>query len=188
MLSEAARVFELVLSTLKVAPDQKRVGLAKELLRVYVDLLAIVRNGRELLLILKSERQSGPALEERLRKQETLLVQTMDRLQSSGGIGQVLQLHLPEGYTSLTGDLGLKWAGIRYLFDQLLAARDIKNDAHPPLLTLSLTDASGSSKIIDIYASPTALGEAERQLNSIDQSGQQLRSFLLENFKFEDVL
>jgi hypothetical protein len=116
---------------------------------------------------------------------------------STSPLSDVLQLHVPDGHRQLTSQIRVKMEGVHYLLDQFVTEEDLTGfNADDDIGTIpkgaSITTfrfaAPGYWSTLNIHYTPQALTRSNDILKQIHQGNQALRSFLLEKFKFEDVL
>jgi hypothetical protein len=104
MMGDLVKAIELVLNTVRAATgaDSKREGLAKSVLQIYLNIGEVIERGRSILLLASSANSAEfqPVSINLL----TLQQQSLDELiqsMTSGTVGSMLELHLPNSRKSL---------------------------------------------------------------------------------------
>jgi hypothetical protein len=123
MLGETLKALEILLAKINTdhSPDKKREKIAKELLRVYLDVRSVVERGETILTHLSS---SEIDLSRRIPiTLLTLQTQALDDLRArliTGTIGNLLTLHLPVESRALLAAMDIKGNRVWFTLDQLV--------------------------------------------------------------------
>lgn len=211
MLSDVLKALELLMDTVRSAksPEKKRQKIAKQLLRLYLDLQRIAERGNDILNILKGEYSVyyDVALS-KLQAQQRALQDLIDDINGLEGLA-LLELHLPHFKVNLTVLTYPKVKRIGFWISQLTLGKELNNyelghlrlqlDAADKLLV----DYGERSDLMS--AKPEWIGYvedcpvrvfgcarqvlgAEEVLVKIEQLAEELRQFIIEKFEFSDVL
>ena len=230
MLGTLLKALEMLVAALNATPDQKRQAVAKDILRVYLDLGDLIECGRKIVSLLSTNVQACRGVSISLLTQQHQALQSLGERLSNGPVNHILALHLPRIRTGLLCLLSAKGRVAWTTLDQLvsdsepltpeewvsrLSARmdsaDVSPDDSPNNPFVSITgevvlvgeipvqmrawtpiespaaDPAPSAELI-LVATAAEIGTAEALLDAIAEASEQLRAFLAEKFKLEDVL
>jgi len=229
MLSSLLKALEMLIAALKTSPDQKRQAVAKDILRIYLDLQDLIGRGRKILSLLSIGSQARRGVSISLLKQQHQVVESLRERLSQGPVNHILALHLPRIRSGLLCLLSAKGQVAWSTLDQLvsdnepitpeewvsrLSARmdseDVSPDDSPNNLFVGVT---GEVVLVDeipvqmrpwtpikssedpaplpeliLVATAEEVRTAEAVLDAITDASEQLRVFLAERFRLEDVL
>ncbi len=233
MLGDLLKGLEMLLRALgdERSVDKKREKLAKELLRIHIDLVELVERGRELIRLAgEGEPRSRGVSIALLTEQRRVLQSVADRL-SSPTVAGVLELHIPNATRQLFVFLSEKGDRVWFSLDQLVSdGRKLSPEQWVAQLGQRM-DESGERyfqhslawgeavRIEDVpaltdplegpshrpwrrrfggpppehvetivLASSDEIHRGSALLDQIARTDEQLRQFLVQKFKFEDVL
>jgi hypothetical protein len=196
--------------------EKKRQKIAKQLLKIYLDIESIVERGNEIISILKGEDIVVKAVaSEKLIAQQQALQNIIYDL-NNHEITSLLKLHLPKIKT-LEAIFHMKGSFIAFFIKQLstkskLTKADLKkfrtkfNESkdirsikrineldrlleygyHSKLP--SFREGRFENEHIVVFATSNQVKNAERRLAQIAQLGEDLRLLIIDKFKLEDVL
>jgi hypothetical protein len=216
MLTDLMIALELVMAALASmsVPEKKRHRVAKQLLKVYLGIEAVIERGQEILSYLRSEGTlthdvALNVLLEQQRAFEDLVSHLKDESLSS-----LLGLHLPEfGPLSFLTDPNED--EIICFFSQLTAISDFEQERHEflyelaldqespeghprvevPATTLSESYPSGLSHLpgqrsrsVRVFSTSQQVEEADAVLAKMSQLRERLRRYLIGRFEFQDML
>jgi hypothetical protein len=229
MLSILLKALEMLMAALKATPDQKRQAVAKDILRIYLDLEDLIGRGRKILSLLSTSSLAHRGVSISLLMQQHQVLQSLSERLSNGPVNYVMALHLPRVCSGLlcllSAKRGVAWSTLDQLVSDnepltpeewvsRLSARmdseDVSPDDSPNDLFVSVTgevvlvdeipvqmrpwtpiessaDLAPSPELI-LVASAEEIRTAEAVLDAIADASEQLRAFLTERFKLEDVL
>lgn len=209
---------KLVLDVIKAqhTPDKKRERLAKDLFKLYLDLVEISDRGRELLSYVAPNQPIADNFPiEVLRSQQAALIGFQRHLDN---VAAILEVHLPSRAKRLEVLTAVKGAGVAFLLAFLidmppitLNGADWKKPEIQALVEKCKSLGLGTEwelcgviplpekpwikdteQTWDVYtvliASPADIDAVRRVLDEIATIQEELRKFLVEKFKMEDVL
>jgi hypothetical protein len=229
MLSSLLKALEMLMAALKATPEQKRQAVAKDILRIYLDLGDLIGRGRRILSLLSISSLAHRGVSISLLMQQHQVLQSLGERLSHGPVNYILAVHLPQVRSGLLCLLSAKGQVAWSTLDQLvsdnepltpeewvsrLSARmdseDISPDDSPNNLFVRVTGevmlvdeipmqmrpwtpiessaAPAPSPELVLIASAEEIRAAEAVLDAIADAREQLRAFLTERFKLEDVL
>jgi hypothetical protein len=206
MLSDVLKALELMTDVIRSAktPEKKRQRIAKQLLRIYLDIEMVVERGNDILSILR--RGSSVYYDVprgKLQAQQRALQHLIDNISGLDELA-VLDLHLPHFKRELTVLFSLKWKRIGFYLSQLTAT-GIKLTQHELMYIRSQVDWEDARLLqfgdpmpldivkrreqqVRVFTTATQIIDAEEALVKIEQLAEQLRQFIIEKFEFEDIL
>jgi len=219
MLSDVLKALELITDVIRSAktPEKKRQRVAKQLLRIYLDVGMIVERGNDILSILKGKSSAYYDVAfSKLQPQQRALQNLIDDLHRLDSLA-FLDIHLPHFKKNLkvlvgrkTGQIGfylsqltatgkeLTQHELEYLWSQVGATdRNLLN--HGLQTDFTYVEFTGvdfrmrhlrdrEDFSIRVFTSARQIAEAEEALVKMEQLAEELRQFIIEKFEFEDVL
>jgi hypothetical protein len=220
MFSDVLKLLELLLKVLGRSDDSKRKDVAKELLRIYLDLKAVVDRGRTILEVLRrTDTAVHRSVSISLLSRQHQAIQDVTEALTSGKIGELLALHAPSTSRGLLCLLTVKGNRVWSTLDQLvsdgapldpnvwvaeLAARTLPPEDSPDNdFTYYTSSVVGVGEVLPsvrdtgwhdeppellFLANQSEIEKGREILDQIEAGSEQLRLFLVEKFRFEDVL
>lgn len=212
MLTTVLAAIKLLVDALKgqFTSDKKRERLAKDLFKVYLDLDEIVRQGRELVSYVAPDRPIAKGIPIEALRSQQMALETFQR--HLDRVAAILDLHLPSRTGRLEVFMAFKSLAIALLLTFLVDRPQIGTDeadlSSPemrklideckrlgldwePAALILLPDKTWTAEPdfhMALIASPADIEAARRALDSIAGVQEELRLFLVEKFKIEDVL
>jgi hypothetical protein len=216
LLPDALAAIKLIVDSIRTqfTPDKKRERFAKDLLKLYLDVGEIVARGRELLSYVNPNQPIAENIPiEVLRSQQAGLISFHKHLDS---VAAILELHLPSRAQRLEVLSAFKTAAVAFLLTFLIEMPPITLDdaawKTPEVQALvekckllglewevcgviPLPDKPWISEdhqdwdvCAVLIATPPDIDVVGRMLDEMATIQEQLRLFLIEKFKIEDLL
>lgn len=209
---------KLVLDAIRghYTPEKKRERLAKDLLKLYLDLVEIVGRGQELVSYVGPDKPVADNIPiEVLRSQQAALISFQKHLDN---VAAILELHLPSGTARLEVLTTFKAAAVAFLLTFLIEdmPRITMDDAafKAPEVQALVEKSKSLGLEWEVYgliplpekpwiwdpnfedwdvhtaliASAADIAAVQRVLDDVAAIQEELRQFLIEKFKIEDLL
>jgi hypothetical protein len=222
MLGDLVKLLELLVSILKGSGDHKRAHLAKDLRRLHQEIADMVERGRAILQLVSEHNPYPDGRAVQLLSEQLGVLDTIKETLTTGAIGDVLQVHLPEARRHLNAYIDAKKNRVCIRLDQLVSdGSQLQPDewidsmenkigqlevpslspAWSHALTFYAMVLRTEGEIDLINSKPLApntrfvvegedreISMGHELLNRIAAANEQVRAFLVEKFKFEDIL
>ena len=214
MLGAIIKALQILINEIKdkKTPEKKRQKAAQQLKKLYFDIDKLVESGKGILALLNEKPSlGGSVLLERLKAKQNAIEHLLSDLKDKS-IKSIVKLHLPR-LKKLQVLLHIKQSGVAFLLSQLTTDEELKelssskenynilrdkygDDALPYFMLLK-EDLEGLDKHYyhyydvgqsKIFTTDKSLEEFEQILRRLQELGEKLRLFLIEKFKFEDLL
>ncbi|MEW6608540.1 MAG: hypothetical protein AB1414_14030 [bacterium] len=227
MLTEVFKGVELIINAVKGTRtlEKKRQKVAKQLLKIYLDIERIIERGKDILSFLKGDTTVVRNVAfGKLMAQQRALQNIIDDLNDKN-IVSLLKLHLPK-FRNLKGLFHPKCEQIGFFISQLVTSKELSDTDRKDFLSRLDQNKIESSRSwediallemgqpmdlmripttnyfffrrmedkdiqeipVRIFATSDHIREAETVLTQIEELGEELRLFLIDKFKFEDIL
>ncbi len=217
MLSDILKVLEILINSVKSVKfdDQSRRRFAKQILKIYLDIEKITQRGKDILSFMDTETDlvhinAFYKLQNQMQAIENLLDNLKDE-----SIKDILKVHLPE-FNDIEVLLRRKGSGVGLVFSQLLKCKPHHSASLfgksmlkvPSNFELSrkgkealeyfkefilllpyyrIRNLSGKTAFF-VFSTREQFQEVSEVLNQIMALEEQLRLFLIEKFKIEDLI
>jgi hypothetical protein len=231
MLMELLKGLEMLIGVLKGrgTAEHKREVLAKETLTLHKELTGVVARGRRILELAADRYTDNAAESVTLLSEQLGALQIVKDTMTTGALGSILDLHLPDMTKGLGAVIDAKTGRVYIRLNQIVAGGHELSDAEwvqsmsdqmgarelpageslayrpdrpwPYTLTVYALNMPEFSEIprvevdellkgfqLDVIAAELDYAKANQILDQIESKNEELRKFLTEKFKFEDVL
>jgi len=231
MLMEVLKGLEMLIAVLKGrgTADHRREVLAKEVLAIHQEVNGVVTRGRRILELAADDSNVNNPESITLLSEQLGALQRVKEDLTTGTVGSVLDLHLPDVTKNMGGLLDWKYARVWIRLNQIVSGSKELSDAEwiqemedqmgmrelpegdghvykdsPPWPYALKIYAPGWQKLqklprtevvellkdyrLSVVATDLDYVQAHQILDQIDAANEELRKFLTEKFKLEDVL